>query len=141
MKIKFTILGEPQGKGRPRFANINGKAITRTPDETVIYENLVVTEYRRQCGTARFPDTVPIDLRIRAYYSIPASASKKKQKQMEDGQIRPTKKPDWDNIGKIIADSLNKTAYRDDTQIVDAQVRKFYSNNPRVEVIMQDAQE
>lgn len=141
MKIKFTILGEPQGKGRPRFANINGKTITRTPDETVIYENLVVTEYRRQCGTVRFPDTTPIDLRIRAYYSIPASASKKKQKQMEDGQIRPTKKPDWDNIGKIIADSLNQIAYRDDTQIVDAQVRKFYSNNPRVEVTMQDAQE
>ena len=39
-----------------------------------------------------------------------------------------------DNVVKIIADSLNQVAYRDDTQIVDQQCRKFYSENPRVEV-------
>lgn len=30
--------------------------------------------------------------------------------------------------------SLNNLAYYDDTQIVDCQCRKFYSENPRVEV-------
>ena len=35
-----------------------------------------------------------------------------------------------DNVVKIIADSLNQIAYRDDTQIVDCQCRKFYSDNP-----------
>lgn len=39
-----------------------------------------------------------------------------------------------DNCIKIIADALNKIAYHDDTQIVDCQVRKFYSDDPRVEV-------
>ena len=39
-----------------------------------------------------------------------------------------------DNVVKIIADSLNNLAYYDDTQIVDCQCRKFYSENPRVEV-------
>lgn len=140
MKIKFTILGEPQGKGRPRFANINGKAITHTPDETVMYENLVVTEYRRQCGSTRFADKESLALKIRAFYSIPASASKKKQKQMEEGELRPTKKPDWDNVGKIIADSLNQIAYRDDAQIVESQVQKYYSRQPRVEVTLQNVQ-
>ena len=53
---------------------------------------------------------------------------------MLEHKIRPTKKPDWDNIGKIICDSLNKVAYRDDSVVVDAQVRKFYSENPRVDV-------
>ena len=33
---------------------------------------------------------------------------------------------------------MNKIAYRDDTQIVDCQVRKFYSDNPRVEVRILD---
>ena len=134
MKIKFTVLGEPQGKGRPRFANVRGKVITRTPDETVLYENLIVTEYRRQVGSTKFQDNEIIDLRIMAYFTIPASASKKKQKQMEDGEIRPAKKPDMDNIIKVVADSLNQIAYRDDAQIVDCQLRKYYSRQPRIEI-------
>ena len=50
------------------------------------------------------------------------------------GIIRPIKKPDMDNVIKVIADSLNQIAYRDDTQIVDCQCRKFYSEQPRVEI-------
>ena len=141
MKVKFVILGEPQGKGRPKFSNRNGKVITRTPDETVLYENLIRTEFQRQCGGARFPDNEALDLRIMAYYTIPASASKKKQCDMEEKRIRPIKKPDWDNIGKVVADSLNQVAYRDDAQVVDSQVRKFYSRQPRVEVTIQTAKE
>ena len=30
-------------------------------------------------------------------------------------EISPTKKPDWDNIGKIVSDALNKFAYKDDS--------------------------
>ena len=77
-------------------------------------------------------------MRIRAYFAIPASDSKKQRAQKVQGAIRPTKKPDWDNIGKIIADSLNGVAYRDDSQIVDAQVRKFFGTEPRVEVTIED---
>jgi len=58
---------------------------------------------------------------------------------MADGIIRPTKKPDIDNICKIICDSLNKIAYHDDSQIVDCQVRKFYSERPRVVVTISEA--
>lgn len=53
---------------------------------------------------------------------------------MRDKVIRPTKKPDMDNIIKIIADALNGIAYYDDSQIVDTAVRKFYSDEPRVVV-------
>ena len=136
MKVKFTILGEPKGKQRPM---VTRAGVAYTPKDTVQYENLVRVEYRRQCNDYRFPDDSPLDLRITAYYGIPKSASKKKRQQMADFQIRPLKKSDWDNIGKIIADSLNEVAYKDDVQIVDAQVRKFYSNRPRVVVTIQDA--
>jgi Holliday junction resolvase RusA-like endonuclease len=139
MKVRFTVLGEPQGKGRPRFANVKGKVITRTPDATVLYENLIATEYRRQVGSTKFPDNEKLDMRIVAYFTIPASASKKKQKQMQDGEIRPTKKPDMDNIIKVVADSLNHIAYRDDAQIVDCQLRKYYSRQPRIEVTILSA--
>lgn len=132
MEVRFTILGEPKGKGRPRFCRNTGHAIT--PKDTVNYETLVHMEYIEQCQEVRFPDDAMLDMRIKAFYSIPKSKSKKVKALMLDGTIRPTKKPDMDNVVKIIADALNQVAYRDDTQIVDCQCRKFYSENPRVEV-------
>lgn len=134
MQIKFVIPGEPKGKGRPRFSRQTGR--TYTPNDTASYENLVKVEYQAQCGKKRFPDNVMLDMRILAYYSVPQSKSNRQKNLMLDGLIRPTKKPDMDNVVKIIADSLNRIAYRDDTQIVDCQVRKFYSAEPRVEVII-----
>jgi len=139
MRVKFTIIGPPVGKGRPRFSNRGSFVKTYTPEKTANYETLVKLEYRRQCNDYRFPDKAQLDMRIIAYFDIPKSASKKRAKLMEDGEIRPTKVPDVDNIVKICADSLNSIAYKDDSQIVDSQVRKFYSHNPRVVVTIQEA--
>ena len=83
-----------------------------------------------------FPDDAMLDVRIIAYFDIPKSVSKKKRQAMLDKKIRPTKKPDSDNLAKSICDACNKVAYRDDASIVDLQVRKFYSKQPRVEVII-----
>lgn len=137
MRAKFCIHGDPQGKGRPRFSIVCGHVHTRTPDETVLYENLVKTEYRQQVGV-KFPDDAMLDVRIFAYYPIPKSASKRKRQAMLEKKIRPTKKPDWDNVGKVICDSLNGIAYRDDAQVVDSMVRKFYSEDPKVVVTIEE---
>lgn len=133
-QVKFTVFGEPRGKGRPRFSTQTSRAFT--PKQTVNYETLVHTEYMVQCKGFRFPDDAMLDLRILAYYSIPKSGSKKVKEQKSTNIIRPTKKPDMDNVVKMIADALNQVAYKDDTQIVDCQVRKFFSDRPRVEVII-----
>ena len=135
-KVKFTVLGEPKGKGRPRFSTQTGRAFT--PKQTVNYETLVHTEYMVQCKGFRFPDEAMLDMRILAYYSIPKSGSKKEKAKKLENIIRPTKKPDMDNVVKMVADALNQVAYKDDTQIVDCQVRKFYSEQPRIEVIIQE---
>ena len=137
-KAKFTVYGEPKGKGRPRFNTKTGHAIT--PKDTVSYENLVKLEWQTAYGTENFPKEAMLDMRILAYYGIPKSKSKKIKEQMAKGLLRPTKKPDMDNVVKIIADSLNQVAYRDDTQIVDCQCRKFYSDSPRVEVMIKEIQ-
>ncbi len=139
MKIRFTIPGDPVGKGRPRFSTAGKFAKAYTPAKTVNYENLVKLEYERQCHGLAFDQDVPLDMRITAYYSIPQSVSKRKRELMLDRKIRPMKKADWDNIGKIVCDSLNGIAYRDDVQIVDAQVRKFYGEVPKVVVTIQEA--
>lgn len=137
--MKFTVLGEPQGKGRPRFARTGQFVRTYTPDSTVAYENLVKLEYRRQCNDYMFEKGRQIDVRIMAYYSIPKSTSKKKRAQMLANEIRPMKKPDMDNVVKVVLDSLNQIAYHDDVQVVDCQLRKFYGENPRVVVTIKDA--
>ena len=128
MEVRFTIRGEPKGKGRPRFCRNTGHAMVRT-------------EYSAAYPEFKFPDGTMLDMRIMAYYSIPKSASKKKKASMLANEIRPTKKPDMDNVVKVIADSLNQVAYRDDTQIVDCQCRKFYSETPRVEVIIRSIEQ
>ena len=136
-QVKFTVWGEPKGKGRPRFTKTGNYVKTYTPKDTAIYENLVRLSYENQCAGEKFEDEM-LDLRILAYYTIPKSASQKKQEKMRNREIRPTKKPDMDNIVKVIADSLNKIAYKDDAQIVDTMVRKFYSDNPRVEILIKN---
>jgi Holliday junction resolvase RusA-like endonuclease len=134
MRAEFTIPGAPQGKGRPRFSSYGGRVHTRTPEQTVLYENLVRTEYQRQCGETRFPDGKALHVEIRAYFEIPKSVSKKKRAAMIAGLEQPVKKPDLDNIAKCVLDSLNGIAYRDDSQVAELLISKFYGETPRVKV-------
>ena len=50
------------------------------------------------------------------------------------GRTLPTKKPDADNVMKIILDALNGVAYEDDRQIVALAIRKTYGEKPGVRV-------
>jgi Holliday junction resolvase RusA-like endonuclease len=137
MKIKFSVPGEPQGKGRPIFSTYGGHVNARTPEKTIAYENLIRTMYRKAYPGRRFPDNEMLDLRVIAFFTIPSSISNKRHAAMVAGEVRPTKKPDADNILKVVADSLNKIAYHDDAQVVDTQLRKFYSTEPRIEITIQ----
>lgn len=130
----FTIPGEPQGKGRPKFAGRGSYAHAYTPKKTRSYEDIVASEYIRQCGSTKADRSEYVSLTITAYYKIPKSASKKKAYEMSSGKIVPTKKPDIDNIIKVVADALNGVAYDDDKQIIDVSARKVYSETPRVDV-------
>lgn len=130
--VQFTIPGEPKGKGRPRFARAGNYVRTYTPDETVNYENLIKLEYQRQCGNKYYDKDVPLSATVIAYYSIPSSTSNKKRKMMQDGMLRPIKKVDVDNLLKVIFDSLNGVAYKDDIQIVECRIFKYYDEQPRV---------
>jgi len=131
--LKLTIPGKPLGKQRPRVLK-NG--ITYTPKDTVDYETFIKEMYTMRNFYRQFKGPLKID--ITAYFPIPASISKKKREEMLSGKIRPTKKPDWDNIGKIVTDALNHLAYDDDKQIVEATVKKFYSERPRVEISLEE---
>ena len=129
--ISFTIDGKPRGKGRLRFTKSGN---TYTPKETSEYEALVAMAYKSKSKGEYFDKGVPLRMAIAAYYGIPKKAGKRESGQMVSGEIRPRKKPDLDNVIKIIMDALNGVAYLDDAQVVSVQAHKFYSLHPRVEV-------
>lgn len=136
--VELTILGEPFGKQRPRVIT-RGKGASRafTPQKTVNYENYIKLLYRQKYKNFKFEDKVPLYVQITAFYKIPPSKPKYIKGLMFKGEMLPTKKPDVDNIIKIILDSLNGLAYKDDAQIVACTCQKLYvndDNEPRVEV-------
>ena len=108
MILKLEVMGKAArqgtGKNRKRFAY--------TPEKTVLYENLIKTEYQRHCGLHRFstiPNSElkqPLKMHITAIFGIPKSFTKGKRLAAERNEIRPQVKPDCDNVAKVICDAL-----------------------------------
>lgn len=130
----FTVPGKPQGKGRPRFTR-QGRIYT--PKATADYEKTIRTVYRLIYGDSSFKDK-PISLTVLAVFKIPKGTSKINKAKMLNGEIRPSVKPDFDNILKIIADALNGIAYDDDKQIVHSSIDKIYADKQGVIIIIED---
>src|SRR5229473_352426 len=85
----------------------------------------------------RIPFQGPVEVEIRIYREIPASISKRNRERALAGTLRPITTPDLDNNMKAIADSvLTGVVIRDDKFIVSAQLGKWYSDKPRVEIVV-----
>ena len=108
----FTIYGKPQGKARPRFANGH----TYTPKQTTDYERQIKNAFRAAGGQMIESEGVIIEIDV--YYKKTATDKKK---------TSPTKKPDIDNICKIVLDGLNGVAYADDKQVVSLIANKYFA--------------
>ncbi len=106
------VEGKIKGKDRPRF--YKGHAVT--PQTTKNYEKLVKECYVEQGGEL-FLEAVKVKITVK--HKLP-----KKTKL-----IYPTKKPDLDNIAKIILDGLNGVAYKDDTQVIKLSISKKWTNS------------
>lgn len=130
MTVSFNVPGPPRGKQRPKFARRGKFTTTYTPKQTVEYEKNVRIAYNKE-NRGEFL-IGPLSVNIQSVFPIPKSVSKKKRKEMI-GQPH-TKKPDCDNVGKIILDPLNKLAYHDDGQVARLFVDKIYGENPEVKV-------
>lgn len=136
MNCCFEIEGKIKGKGRPRFSNYGGFVKTYTPADTASYENLIKVQFRITCG--KWYSEMPLKMKITAIHGIPKSTSKKDRARMLSGELKPTKKPDFDNICKIICDALNGIAYKDDTQVVELKMQKAYGELEKVIVEIEE---
>ena len=140
--ITFVVHGEPRGKARPRFDSRHRR--TFTPKGTKEYEKQIRKVYLHAYAGGDdliSPDPLegPLRMVITAGFRIPKTASKIRKDGMIHGLIFPTKKPDADNIAKIIADALNGIAYKDDAQIVILYVAKHYTQGePYVHIQLEE---
>lgn len=133
--ISFFVPGDPVGKARPRV--VDGHAYT--PGKTKAYEQEIRLAYKQfakgRCDKlAKFDKDEAIALYVTCYYRIPKSASKAKKARMMSWEEKPRKKPDLDNVLKIVADALNGYAYYDDCQIVIMGANKRYAEAPGIQV-------
>lgn len=128
---KVVVYGDPRGKGRPRFSYGSGHAYTDSA--TTAYEREVVRAWESAANTKFIK--MPTEVIIKAYFSVPHSLSKRKKAELYG--MPCLKKPDADNIAKIILDALN-SAWTDDSQVDVLVVTKQYVSSeedlPRVEV-------
>ncbi len=135
MKYEFEVPGTIKGKGRPRVNSYTG--IVYTPTKTKDYEYLV-----EQYFLLKYPKFEPLEGRIAvsiaASFNIPKNTKKQEIGKMLDNSISPTKKPDIDNIVKIILDAMNKFAFKDDTQITKLNVEKKYGTEEKVSIIIEE---
>lgn len=125
--ITFEVPGNPVPKGRPRL----GKGHAYTPKRTVEAEN-VVRSVAQLAGV--IPIAGPIVMYLDFFLPIPKAWAKVKTQSAMLGTLRPTTKPDTDNLGKLVLDGLNGLAFADDAQIVELICRKWYSVQPRTAV-------
>jgi len=128
--LKFTVLGKPIAKGRPRSYAIGGKKgkpfkgiRNVTPERTVRYESIVRQEGREAMEKAGInPLQGRAAVLIKAFWAWPKGMFRKGSPRPED--LHPARE-DWDNVGKSLCDSLNAIAYLDDKQIVISGLGKF----------------
>jgi len=135
-ELTFEVPGKPQGKARVRVVRnrYTGKAHGITPENTQSYEDLVRWCWKAAGG--RFLGDAQLEVHVAAYFEIPKSYSKKRVREIEEKGLRPTCKPDYDNVMKVISDALNRIAYKDDAQVVMASCEKKYAADGRERVVV-----
>ena len=143
--LTIRLDGEVRGKGRPRFNGQTGRAYT--PQQTRAYEAELRAAAQQAMRAAGLPVFAgPVRVSVLAEEADPDSWSKWKRDAALIGLVRPTVKPDSDNILKML-DALNPVkrkvsgkkivepvVWSDDSIVVDVYLEKHYSTTPGLTV-------
>lgn len=138
--IKIEVAGEaaPFRKKTMSWQARDGRSGTHAYDEKKYSgwkDHARLAASRTMAG--RPPLAGDVIFRVRVYLAIPESWSNRKKRLALEGHIRPSITPDWDNLGKAAGDALEMIVFRNDKQVVDGGVQKWYSDRPRVEMEVQ----
>jgi Holliday junction resolvase RusA-like endonuclease len=138
MQIMFTIYGIPIAKGRPRFSTRGKFPVAYTPEKTKNYESEVGMMAKAAMGASELLEGA-LEAFIYVTFPVPASYSKKRTEACLSDSEKHTKKPDLDNICKILFDGMNGIVFKDDSQITSIHATKVYGEVAKVELIVRQA--
>lgn len=134
----LVVPGPPVAKARARivYRERLGKYVGVTPEKTQAAEEEI--GWLARCESGRDMMEGALRLTVRFYYPIPRSWPKWRQKEAaaDSPKQRPTVKPDLDNLLKLVKDALTGIAWHDDAQIVDLTAHKYYSLEPRTDIVV-----
>lgn len=122
--MKLIIPGQPYAQKRHR-TNGNRRYDPSATDKKVIRQHMLQIKPPK-------PLEGKFEVYITAYFETPKSWSNKKRDEHE--QMYRPKKPDADNVEKIIFDAMNDYIIKDDGMIVRSITEKRYSREPRTEI-------
>ena len=126
--ISFTAHVLPCGKDRPRFSMGSGFPRVYTSEKTRRFETIFSdVAHGAMMRAGYMPTYDAVRLRIVAYFPVPQSYSKKKRGECIAGLIKPTVKPDIDNVIKAALDAMNGVVYVDDKQVFEVIISKRYT--------------
>jgi hypothetical protein len=136
--VTFTVDGNPVPKSRPRFARRGQFVQTYTDAKTIDYETQVAMKARLAIGASEpLQGALTVFLYLR--YAVPASYSKKRKEACLAGLEFP-KRIDIDNVYKSITDAMNGIVYLDDSQIVEAHIKKVYAEESGANIMVQETE-
>lgn len=132
-QVNFIIPGIPTAWARART---HGK-IHFTPGKQRYAMSVVQTIAHDAMGDQPLISG-PISMTIFAVWVWPKSWNEKKRKVQ--GAHYKTSRPDADNVGKLVSDSLNGIVFNDDAQVVDLRVIKQYGLAAQTRVVIDTLQ-
>lgn len=143
MRFDISYIGKVQSQQRPKHRIVttkDGRIFSQTYDPKNSRDFKATMHLLAQTeliAEGKYQIEGPCVMTIHVFVPIPKSFSKKKRQQALDGIIRPTNKPDVDNLAKGVMDSLTGVLYTDDRLVVQISVYKFYREREGVDVTIQ----
>ena len=134
--VTFTVDGDPVPKGRPRFARRGQFVQTYTDSKTLEYETHVALKARHAIGASE-PLKGALSVFLYLRYAVPESYTKKRKEACLLGLEFPNR-IDLDNVYKSITDAMNGIVYVDDSQIVEAHIKKVYAETSGANIMVQE---
>lgn len=131
----FEVPGKVRGKGRPRFTKFG---TTYTDKKTVDYEEFIKRCYLKHTS---YISNKSIRMSMYVCFSPNKSDTKKNKAIKLSNVFKPKKKPDADNVIKVVLDALNNVAYHDDTQVNELHVIRHFDEQERLIICLSEAGE
>ncbi len=133
--IQIVVAGKPVALERARHTK-TGHIYTPAKTKNWKYETGLLAN---RAMKPRAPYAGCVELTVKAYFLIPKSWPQWKYDAAIFNKIRPSSKPDLDNIVKIVKDALNGIVWVDDAQVVRLIAGKYFAgtrvnHNPKARV-------